>query len=471
MAAPWGYHGYLMVIRRRLGWTAKIAPRPTVAVLLAVCFVASGCSSDQGLSAGDAATVAEGSRATFAVEDGEWTEAEAGATVPDGAEVRPVGGELRLEFRTGSVRLSPDAAAVVTAERVTVDRGEALVASNGALSGTVDDTTVAGQAQYRLTSGLAARVGVYEGAVTVRRPAQERAVPALRELDLSAFRLGSEEPLQYREDDAWDRDLLGAAIAFDGEAARLTRGLDVELGRRPLKARFYRQFTQPTVLSILTNHAPTARRGAFGPPSDLMLTLFVAEAAAGDAVKPAVREVVDLREAGARWGLIAVELEVSSEKVVAAIDGLDDKQIAAADNAAAFRPAPVRRPGAGAEVDVGTRDTQVAGTSSVTGSTQTTSGTDSSGDDGQPKEGNQTPDDGGNDQGDDGGNDPVAEPPKEPSDDPSEGPSEEPDDEDPTLEEAVTKVVEDVVNGEPDVPGSVDAVRRSLPEPEDLLEP
>ena len=453
-----------MVIRRRLGWTARIAPRPSVAVLLAVCLLASGCSTDGGLSAGDAATVADGSRAEFVLGDGDATVVEAGAVIPEGAQVRPVGGELRLEFRTGSARLSRDAEAVVTADRVTLERGEALIDSAGALSGAVDDTVAAGQARYRLTSGLSARVGVYDGAVTVRRPAQEREVPALRELDLAAFRLGVEEPLQYRADDAWDRDELGAAIAFDGEAARLTRGMDVELGRRPLKARFYRQFARPPVLSVLTTHAPTARGGAYGPPSDLLLTLFVAQAAAGGSVEPAVREVAGLRDAGARWGLIAVELEVSSGTVVAAIDGLGDKQIAAANDAAVATSADGAAGATddGDEVAVAGDGTDGTSTGTDAADTSTTSDTD------DERTGGRTP--GGDD--DSGGDDPGTAPPKEPREGPSEGPTEGPGGgDDPTPQEAVAKVVNDIVSGEPDVPGGVDAVVRSLPLPEDPLDP
>ena len=435
-----------------------------VTVLFAVCLMASGCSSDEGLSAGDAATVADGSRAEFVLGDADATVVEAGGVIPEGAQVRPVGGELRLEFRTGTARLSRDAEAVVTADRVTLERGEALIDSVGTLSGAVDDTVAAGQARYRLSSGLSARVGVYDGAVTVRRPAQEREVPALRELDLAAFRLGVEEPLQYRADDAWDRDELGAAIAFDGEAARLTRGMDVELGRRPLKARFYRQFARPPVLSVLTTHAPTARGGAYGPPSDLLLTLFVAQAAAGDAVEPAVRQVAGLRDAGARWGLIAVELEVPSDKVVAAIDGLGDKQIAAANSAAVATSADGGATDDGDEVAVAGDGTDGTATDGDSGDAATTPTDDA--DDDAP--GGRTP--GDDDPGDD---DPATDPPKEPREGPSEGPTEGPGggDDDPTPQEAVEKVVNDIVNGEPDVPGGVDAVVRSLPLPEDPLDP
>lgn len=441
-----------MVIRRRLGWTAPHAPRHLLAVLSAVALLASACSgSDQGLRAGDAATVADGFRAEYAVDGGEWTTAGAGQAVPEGAQVRPADGELRLVFRDGTARLSSDAQATLTAQRVTVERGEALISSSGELDAAVSDTAVAGSGTYRLSSGLSARVGVYEGAVTVTRPAQERDVQALRELDLSAFRLATPDPLRYRESDPWDRDLLAPAIAFDGEAARLVRGMDVELGRRPLKASFYRQFTQPAVVGLLADEARVSRGAAFGPPSDVLLTLFIAQAAAGDAVAPAVRRVTDLRDDGARWGLIAVELDVPSAQVVASIDQLGDSQIAAAERAAV---APRRSDDAPGEPEVaaaGDATAALAGSTEAGSSGTTASSTDSdttdvttTTDDGGTSTGDGGTDtgDGGTGTGDDGGGEP-------------------------TVEQELEQVVTDVVGQTPD-PGDGEALPAGLPSPDDL---
>ena len=444
-----------MVIRRRSGWTAQLAPGPLAAVLLAVVLSASGCTSSDELSAGDAATVAEGSRAEYSVDGGTWTPAEAGETIPDGAAVRPAGGELRLTFRDGTARLSADAAAEVHAQTIAVNRGEALISSGGSLAGSVMDTTVEGEARYRLASGLASRVGVYEGAVTVHRPAQERQVAALRELDLSAFRLAAAEPLQYQEADPWDQELLDAAIAFDGEAARLSRGMDVDLGRRPLRAQFYRQFAGPPVIDLLASQAAVTRGAAFGPPSDVLLTVFVAEAAAGDAVAPAVRRVTDLRTAGARWGLIAMELDVPSQEVVAAIDDLDGGRIAAADAATVQRrerrgrgsdagdnPAAVAvAQGSGDGSEATTPDAGASDGSSGSSDDSTGDPAPTGSDDGPPAEDPGGEDPGGEDPGgeDPGGEDPGGEDPG--GEDPGDGPG----DEDPTPTQAVTRVVNDIV--------------------------
>ena len=324
-----------MVIHRRTGWTGQLAPRTLLAVLFVVSLSAAGCSSDEALGAGDAATVGQGSVAEYAIEGGTWTTREAGEVIPAGAQVRSAGKELRLTFRQGSVRLSADATATLTPDRITLERGEALIDSDGDLGVTLDDTTMDGAAQYRVASGLAARVGVYRGEVAVARPAQQRTVPSLRELDIADFRLAATaRPLQYREADPWDQELMAEAIAFDGEAARLSRGLDLELGTRAQPPAFYRQFAPGRVVSVLS--VGSAVSGRIGPPSDVLLTVFVARAADGP-LPATVRLVSGLRRDGARWGLIAAELDVASQRVVAAIDRLDNRSLALADSAPADR--------------------------------------------------------------------------------------------------------------------------------------
>ncbi|HVM19011.1 MAG TPA: hypothetical protein VM307_03520, partial [Egibacteraceae bacterium] len=277
-------------------------------MVVVLVLLAAGCSGGDGLRAGDAATVAEGSAAEVFTAD-RWEPLDAGASVVDGARVRANQTEAELSLRGGSVRLAPGAAAVVRPDRVELERGDVL--SDG-VDVVVGDTTVSGDGLFRASTGLASRVAVYTGAARVVRPSQERQVPALRQLDLAAFRLAAvADPLRYREGDPWDLELLAEALAFDAEAARLSRGIELELGSDPLRPRVYRRFAEPTVVSVLASTAAEARGPAFGPPSDVLLTMFVAQAAAGDTpVHNVVRRVADLRDDGARWGLIAVELDV-----------------------------------------------------------------------------------------------------------------------------------------------------------------
>lgn len=445
-----------MVIHRRTGWTGQTAPRALLAVLSAVALFAGACSSE-ALRADEAATVSDGSSVEYAVSGGEWTQQDGGGVVPAGARVRTAGDEARLEFRGGAVRLSPNALATVTNDVLTLERGEALVASTSGLSTSLEDTTIDGAATYRVETGLAARVGVYRGEVAVARPAQERTVPSLRQLNLADVRLATRPaPLRYLPDDVWDRDLLGDAIAFDGEAAQLTRGMDRELGTEPLPPAFYRRFTGRAAVPVLAQAAEASRRGAFGPPSDVLLTFFVAQAAGTPTVVPAIRQVAGLRSAGARWGLIAVDLGVPADDVMVAIDRLDNRELALGDLTPAARtPADPAGGTADDGADPTLDGTEVAGTTGDTTGTTTNPTTTTGGSD--PGDG-----DGG------GGDDPA--PP--PDDDPPVGPSPPPPPpppEDPTLGDVVTGAVNDVAGptGEDEQSGAplseeLDTVRQIL---------
>jgi hypothetical protein len=412
-----------MVIPRRTGWTEQIALRPLVAALCCAALIAAGCSSDDGLAAGDAATFREGTSGEVSLDGDRWERRGDGQPVPDGARVRALDGEVRLELRDGTVVLAPGSAATIAARSVTLDRGDLLLDSTGGVTAKLGDTTIAPEGVVRVTGGLAARVGVYRGSADIRRPAQERQVAQLRQLDLAAFRLApSGDPLRYRDNDAWDQDLLGDAIAFDGEVARLARGLDVEFGTRPKRPAFYREFTRPRVVPALATAAPVTQGRAFGPPSDVLLTMFVAQSAQGRLLET-VRTVTALRRDGARWGLIAMELDVASDALVAAVDSLDSERLALDDRTApAGTAVAVSGPGTGADRN--------------DGSAGATAGTDRDPTDGAPSERRDPspPEDEGDDS------------PKE--DDP--GDDDPPPSEDPNVEDVVSDVVRSIEEDPPD---------------------
>ncbi|MPZ73880.1 MAG: hypothetical protein GEU74_11735 [Nitriliruptorales bacterium] len=363
-----------MVIRHRMGLTGQIAPRSLIAVLVALVLTAVGCTSG-GLGRGDAATVADGSTAHVAVDGENWETFNAGRQVPDGALVRAADDEAVLEFRQGAVRLSPGSTAVVRNDRIELVEGDVLVSGKRTIDVEVGDTAVTGDGLFRVSSGLSSRAAVYSGTATVARPAQLRGLPALRQLDLSPLRLAAiGDPLQYHDGDAWDREFLGDAITFDGEAARLARGIDIEVGRAPLRPRFYAAFAGREVVRFLDVAATVQRAGGFGPPSDVLLTVFVSQAAGGP-LGAAVDRVTALREAGARWGLIAVELDVASQHVVSAIDELGNRRLTTAARDAAVvgvrRVADAREDGGAGNasverVEAGTGGTPVAASPSTT---------------------------------------------------------------------------------------------------------
>ena len=443
-----------MLILRSPGWNARNAPRTLGAVLCTLALLAGGCSNE-GLGSGDAATVMEGSTAQVAVGDG-WSTRTAGETIDTGARVRATNREVALSFRDGEIRLSPGTTALVTETAVELERGQALIDGSGALGAVLADTTVRGDAVFRVASGLGARVGVYEGVVTVTRPAQTRNVAALRQLDLSAFRLASvADPLQYRDGDAWDQELLTDAIAFDEEAARLRTGIQREVGTAARRSSYYRRYAPGSVVNLLADTATATRGQKFGPPSDILFTVFVSKAAAGAGnIVSSARRVTTLRTDGARWGLIAIALDVPANRVVAAIDRLGGRQLALSTRTPEQRtrqlaradtstngegPADTTTPG-------GEDDTTTTGTPSDPGTTTTPPGDDPAPTDPtEPK-----------DPGTGGGGDP---------DPPGPGGGGGGGNEDPSVEQVVSDVVTTVetgggggIDGPPPPPDSIDDV-------------
>lgn len=448
-----------MVIRRPMGWTAQTASRGIVAVLCCVVLVAAACSSDEGLKTGDAASLAPDSVAEVAVGGGEWKSYVSGDVIAEDAQVRATTQEARLVFRGGQARLAPGATATVQADTVTLQRGEVLVDSESGLAVLRGDTRVAVTGAVRVSSGLASRVAVYRGAAAVERPAQARAVTALRQLDLVPFRLSAQgDPLRYREGDPWDREFLADAIAFDGEAARVARGIDVEFGTAPRRPSFYVGFTQRQALPLLRRTAPVSKGNRFGPASDVLLTAFVADAAGpAGSLREGIKSVSQLRQEGARWGLIALELDVRSDAVVAAIDMLGTDQLALADRTA----------GGAAGAEAGSQAGVGDGASGPDAP-----GTGGSGEDGgqtstpSPGGGGPTPPDSGGGDGDGdgdggGGNDPAPIPPPEDTED--------------TVEEVVAEVIDNIPDdddeddddgdggGLPELPGSPPLPKVDLP--------
>lgn len=302
-------------------------------LLLVAIVVAGGCSRDPLGS--DAGRVLAGSSLEVAVDDG-WEAAEVGDPLADGARVRTGETEARLELRDGEAWLAPGSIAVVNREAVDAIRGDVLVVSGGQLAARWGDAEVAGEGAFRLTPGVTPLLRVYRGAADVHRPGEERQVEARRELSLATTRLAVKgAPLSYDPDDAWDRQLLPKAVAFDDEVARLARGIDRQHGTAPQAPEFYETFSavaQETIPLLISVSRRVLADERFGPPSDALITLFVAEAAAGPgplSLTEAAREVTRWRQRGARWGLVALELDITTSELARVVDLGQERRTAA----------------------------------------------------------------------------------------------------------------------------------------------
>ncbi|MEX2621579.1 MAG: hypothetical protein WD250_15290 [Egibacteraceae bacterium] len=284
--------------------------------------------------AGDMAEVSVG---------GVWATVGAGEAIPAGARLRTGEDEARIAFSSGEVWFAPQAAAVIGDDWFRLERGEALADSDGGLESRWDDVEVSGEGVYRLALGIDPRIGVYSGQVRVRRPAEVRTLPALREASLAARRLAaSGQPLTYRPDDPWDQVLLRDAIAFDREAERLARGLSRAYGTEPRSAEFYAAFAAIPGPAVGTLSGGVAGEAGPGSPGETLLRLFVAQSAtpsgSPDALVAALRDIADLRAAGARWGLVATEMGVTATRLAEVVDVAQARYTARLDPPAPAAP-------------------------------------------------------------------------------------------------------------------------------------
>lgn len=303
--------------------------------------IAASCTGEDS-GGEEVAQVVAGDMAEISV-GGVWATVGAGEVIPEGARLRTGEDEARIAFRSGEVWFAPQAAAVIGDDWFRLERGEALADSEGALESRWDDVEVSGEGVYRLALGIAPRIGVYSGQVRVHRLAEVRTLPALREASLAARRLpASGQPLTYRPDDPWDQELLRDAIAFDHEAERLVRGLTRAYGTEPRSAEFYAAFTAIPGRDLGAFSGGGAGDAGAGSPGEALLQLFVAQSAvppgSPDALDAALRDIVDLRAAGARWGLIATEMGVTAARLAEVVDASQARYTARLDPPAPASP-------------------------------------------------------------------------------------------------------------------------------------
>lgn len=313
---------------------------PLLLVLLVTSVALIGCSEDRAAQYAAHVTAAddlEGGR------QGDWTPLAQGEQVPIGTDLRTGTQPARLELSGGRLWLASGTAVTLHSDHIELLQGEALLEADEPLAIHRGSTRAYGTGVFRMRLGATPRVGVYRGQVTVRRPAERTTVPALRQVGLAGRRLHTPDPLSYRSADPWDSIWMDEALQMDAEAARLAGGIERSYGAGPQPHEFYTQFA-PQAEPAIALLARTARErvdSTFGPPADTLLTLFVAQATGGASLVNAVRDVLALRAEGARWGLIGVELEVSTQRLAAVVDLGHAQQVAAVDAAA---PAPAREP-------------------------------------------------------------------------------------------------------------------------------
>ena len=299
--------------------------RATLLVLALAVVAPAGCS-DSGPGEGEARLEVDG-RAVVERHDGDEEVVDDDATdLGPGDRVEMTDGVASMALHSGAVLELRSGLGDAGSSRVlmgdvpVLEAGDLLVQSKSSTAVEAARTVVTvadGAAQVSRSLGMA--VATYDGAVRLDSAGEERAVPALREVRVPT--LGgprAARPLDYDDHDPWDRRFLGEAIDLGNRLQRLATGYTQTLnpgeGRTP---GFFR-----IVLPGLEDEPE------FGadlidldrPPGETLIGAAITELGRRGGFAARWQSVFDFRDAGAHWGLVALDQQVSGEPLLGTIE-------------------------------------------------------------------------------------------------------------------------------------------------------
>ncbi len=215
-----------------------------------------------------------------------------------------------------------------------LEAGDLLVTGPEPTSVSAGDTTVTtgpgggapgeGSA-LRLSRTLGLRVGVYRGSASLDSAGARRTVPGLRRMEVAAAGElpRTPRPLRFAADDRWDRRYLGDAIALDAELFSLVGAVEATGGADAGSVTYLR-----SVLPMARGEASLAelvrpRRVS----TDVLVGAVIAGLGEDGSFARRWREVFTFHDAGATWGLVALDQEVETTAVSEAVrDALNDTE-------------------------------------------------------------------------------------------------------------------------------------------------
>ena len=303
------------------------APRGlTLAVALAVAVGPIAGCSDDGPSEGEATIDVDG-RAVIVRQGGDEetvTDDEVdihvgdAITLTEGTGRLDLGDGARLELRSGSGD-HPDSE-LVMGPVPTLESGDVLATTDEEIALTVDGTrvrVVAGSARASRTSGL--EVAAYDADVDLDSAGQERSVPALREMQVPALGHPPEaaRPLEYDAGDPWDRRFLGEAIDLGQRLQALSDGYTQNLpDSTPRTPGFFKDVLPGLVDDVdFTATLVDGQR----PVGETLIGAAIVDLGRRGTFLERWASVFEFRDAGAAWGLVALDQGVDASPLLGAV--------------------------------------------------------------------------------------------------------------------------------------------------------
>ncbi len=297
--------------------------RRLVAALVLAAVVAASCSDDG--PAGDQARLRVDGSATVSGADGSDQVVTDDTTLSFGDTVVLDEGTGSLEFADGSryeLRAGVGGAGGTEGADSTVRvgappellAGDVLVSDGFPASVSVDTTTLSASGVLEVDADER-RATAFTGRTSLAGVGDLHDLPGLRSVLLSPAAVP--EPLTYHGDDPWDRRYLGEAIAFGRRLEALARGYTSRLGPGATGSVGFFESVLP---SLRDEREFTADLLLDRPAGETLIGAAIAVEGRQGNFRERWREIFRFRDAGAAWGLVALEQGVSSAPVLQTIE-------------------------------------------------------------------------------------------------------------------------------------------------------
>lgn len=289
-----------------------------VALVAVIALVAMSFRGDAP-GADEARLDVDGSATVTGVDGSEETVTDS-ATLSFGDVVSVQSGTATLEFAAGQqYELRAASGESVDSELVvetppTLLAGDALVAGGFPAAIRYDTTIVSAQGALKVRAGVP-EAAAYSGRATISGAGRLDEVVGLRQVVLTAS--ATPEPFAYDGTDPWDRRFLGEAIAFGQRLEALARGYTSDL--QPATAQSV-SFFESVLPALDAEREFNADLLDDRPAGETLVGAAIVIQGREGTFRERWDEVFAFRDAGAAWGLVALDQGVSSAPVLEAIE-------------------------------------------------------------------------------------------------------------------------------------------------------
>lgn len=300
--------------------------RTWTAAIVVVLLVLAGCRGSSGPGADEARLRVDGA-ATVTTPDGD-TEVvtDDDADVPFGSQVVVDAGTATLELAGGAMyelRAGDTPTKIEVGLPVVLLEGDLLVAEGFPAPVSIDTATVTANGAVKVIAEERV-AAAYAGRARISGVGSVEAVRGLREIVLSPS--ATAEPFSYDGADAWDRRFLGEAMAFGERLEALGRGYTANLTAGGGRTESFFEAVIPALADEREFAADLLDPDR--APGETLIGAAIAVQGRDGTFRERWDEIFTFRDAGAAWGLVALDQGVSSAPLLETIElAIDDSPL------------------------------------------------------------------------------------------------------------------------------------------------